>query len=56
MQEVMSLSTRLFIAHNIAMALRYCHYYGVVHMDIKPGNVLIAKNLMAKLTDFGEAH
>lgn len=52
--EVLSLSTRLFMAHSIAMGLRYCHAYGIVHMDIKPGNILIAKNLMAKITDFGE--
>ena len=53
--EVLSLSTRLFMAHSIAMGLRYCHAYGIVHMDIKPENILIAKNLITKITDFGEA-
>ncbi|CAD8121990.1 unnamed protein product [Paramecium sonneborni] len=54
-QEVLSLSTRIFIAHSIAMGLRYIHNYGIIHMDIKPANILIAKTLMAKITDFGEA-
>ena len=37
------------------MGLRYIHNYGIIHMDIKPANILIAKTLMAKITDFGEA-
>jgi serine/threonine protein kinase len=37
------------------MGLRYCHSYGIVHMDIKPANILVSKTLMAKITDFGEA-
>ncbi|CAD8165338.1 unnamed protein product [Paramecium pentaurelia] len=54
-QEVLSLSTRIFIAHSIAMGLRYIHNYGIIHMDIKSANILISKTLMAKITDFGEA-
>ncbi|CAD8209936.1 unnamed protein product [Paramecium octaurelia] len=54
-QEVLSLSTRIFIAHNIAMGLRYIHNYNIIHMDIKPANILISKTYMAKITDFGEA-
>lgn len=53
--EVLSLSTRIFIAHSIAMGLRYIHNYGIIHMDIKSANILISKTLMAKITDFGEA-
>lgn len=54
-EESISLSTKLFIAHSIAMGLRYCHYYGIIHMDIKPSNILISRSLLAKITDFGEA-
>ena len=51
----MSLSTKLYIAQSIALGLRYIHSYKIVHMDIKPANILVSKTLMAKITDFGEA-
>lgn len=55
MEDCLSLSSKIFIAHSIAMGLRYCHQYDIIHMDIKPANILISKSLMAKITDFGEA-
>ncbi|CAD8183677.1 unnamed protein product [Paramecium pentaurelia] len=55
MEDCLSLSSKIFIAHSIAMGLRYCHQYDIIHMDIKPANILISKSLIAKITDFGEA-
>src|SRR5215218_3808819 len=43
------------IATDIAGALYFAHRNGVVHRDIKPGNVLITPQGHVKVTDFGIA-
>ncbi|HAF61155.1 MAG TPA: hypothetical protein DCK95_02385 [Anaerolineaceae bacterium] len=39
----------------VCSALHYAHRQGLVHCDIKPGNILIDKNGQIYLTDFGIA-
>jgi serine/threonine-protein kinase len=43
------------IAAQVAEGLAYAHQHGVVHRDVKPANIMILKNGMAKITDFGIA-
>ena len=43
------------VATDVASALGFAHRNGVVHRDVKPGNVLISPTGQVKVTDFGIA-
>ena len=51
----MELGTALDIVKQIARALDYAHRRGVVHADIKPGNIIVTPTGLVKLYDFGVA-
>jgi len=43
------------IVEKIASALGYAHLHGVIHRDVKPGNILFRRDGSPVLTDFGIA-
>lgn len=44
------------IAREICFGMAYLHFNGIVHCDLKSGNILIGESQEVKICDFGLAH
>jgi len=53
--NLLPLEQVLEIITAVASALEYAHREGVVHRDIKPSNIMLVKDNLVKVTDFGIA-
>ena len=53
--QLVPLADTVQVMLEMADALAYAHSYGMVHRDIKPGNIMLSSTGRAILTDFGIA-
>ena len=51
----MSLVDKFAIMIQVLSGLNYAHEHGIVHRDIKPGNIMVLKDGAVKIVDFGIA-
>ncbi|HTY42779.1 MAG TPA: serine/threonine-protein kinase [Thermoanaerobaculia bacterium] len=51
--DALPLAARIAIVRQVAEALGHAHERGVLHRDVKPGNILVGKDGRVKVTDFG---
>jgi serine/threonine protein kinase len=51
---VFNKQTTINFSRDIACGLKYCHENGVLHLDIKPKNLLVCNNI-CKICDFGNS-
>ena len=54
-RDAMPLSKKIGFMSQICSALDYAHKHGVIHRDIKPGNIMMTKDGTVKVVDFGIA-
>ena len=54
-ENLLPIRRSIEVTAQVCDALEYAHSHGIVHRDIKPANIMILKNGLVKVTDFGIA-
>src|SRR5450755_2893241 len=52
-RETLTLRDRVEVVREVALALQHAHSRGVLHRDVKPGNILLTRDKRVKVADFG---
>jgi eukaryotic-like serine/threonine-protein kinase len=55
-RSALTLLAKINFICDVCQGLAYAHHNGIVHRDIKPGNVMVLKSGGIKIVDFGIAH
>lgn len=55
-RQPLPLAVKLKIISQFCQGLDHAHKHGVIHRDIKPGNILLRRDGAVKVVDFGIAH
>jgi len=54
-QRTIATAQTIDIIRQVCAGLDFAHAKGIIHRDVKPGNIMLASNGLAKITDFGIA-
>jgi len=54
-KDRLHISAKLDIIEQVCAALNYAHLQGMIHRDVKPANVIVQRDGLVKLLDFGIA-
>ena len=52
-RDALTIGQRVEVVRQTALALQHAHERGVLHRDVKPGNILLTRDRRVKVADFG---
>lgn len=55
-EKELSVTKKLDVIIQACKGLHHAHQHGMVHRDVKPGNIVVLNDGMVKIVDFGIAH